>query len=150
MSTGIIRSKAPNSPGCPRNTEYCQSYQTHFDICVEKRMSSSPQPAYIHTWGLGDRELIIERIYDEGCDPLYSPFYCGGEEMCLTEEFPDTVLTMPGKYRFRVKGETPYSDEEDYEPLGWDDGFGYEYCPVHPEYAELWLNQQHLHCCRTK
>lgn len=135
-----IRSRKPNSPGCPQDTATCSHDTCHFDLMVENKMSGEPKPVYVMTWGLGDRTLIIGRVYGEDCDPLFSPFYCGGEQMCLSKEYPDTVLTMPGTYRFLAS---------DGQPLNWDEDFAYEKAEVHVEYAQLWFQQQQLHCCRA-
>lgn len=134
-----IRSKQANQPGCPVDDHICQHDAMHFDITVEKLNNAEAKPVYVLTWGLGCRELHINRIYDEKCDPLFAPMFCGGQAMCLSETFPDTILTVPGKYRFVAT---------DGEPLNWDDDFGYEATPIHKEYAELWFQQQQLHCCR--
>lgn len=140
MSTPI-RVSPINSPACPQDTDSCHYDVYHFDITVEKCNSGPPRPWFVQTWGLEDcDQLLIERVKKENCDPMFSPLYCGGHEMCLTEDAPATVLTMPGTYRFRFKNN---------KPINWDDDFAVEASPVHPEYVDLWLKQQQLCCCQA-
>lgn len=138
-----IRINEVNAPSCPQDEEGCHYDITHFDITVMKNGSGEPRPIFIQTWGLeDDDELLIERVKKEKCDPMYAPLYCGGQEMCLSETYPATVLTMPGTYRFRMKNG---------KPLNWDDDFAVEKSEIHPEYAALWLQQQQLcQCCQER
>jgi hypothetical protein len=136
-----IRINEINGNTCPTDDEFCHYDEFHVDITVEKKANAEPRPVYIHTWGLEcDDELLIERVKKEKCDPMFSPMYCGGQPMCLSEKYPSTVLTVPGTYRFRMKNN---------KPLNWDDDFAIERSEIHPEYAALWLQQQQLCCCQA-
>lgn len=138
MATSILRVDDVNGQNCPQDTEGCHYDQFHFDITVNKNDSGPAQPVFVQTWGLcPDEELLIERVKKEKCDPMFAPLYCGGQEMCLGHNYPATVLTMPGTYRFRFKNN---------RPLNWDDDFAVERSVIHPDYAALWLQQQQL-CC---
>lgn len=135
-----IRVSPINGQSCPEDTDDCHFDIYHFDLTVEKCATGEPRPYFIQTWGLcGDDMLLIERVKKEKCDPMFAPMYCGGKPMGLGEDYPATVLTMPGTYRFRFQNN---------KPINWDDDFAVEASPVHPEYAALWLQQQQLCCCR--
>ncbi len=140
MSTAI-RSKPINGADCPVKEEGCWEPRNSFEITVEKKGMGEARPVYVHIFNLEPgEELLIERIYTSRCDPLYSPLRCQGKSMALSSEYPDTVLTMPGTYRFSTASGNDINNED----------FAYEKCEVHPEYAELWLQQQMLCCCNSR
>ena len=139
MSTGI-RSKGINAPDCPKDEDGCYLPVDHFELTVQKKESGEAKPIYVHVYGLDEtRHLDIFRVYADKCDPMYSPMYCGGHPMGLTCDSPDVLLTMPGTYRFQTS---------DGSTLNWDADFAYESCPIHVDYAQLYLQQQQLCCCR--
>jgi len=139
VSVGI-RSKSINGPDCPTEDPSCYIPVNYFEITVQKRGMGEAQPVYVHVYGLDDtRHLDIYRVYADRCDPLYSRMYCGGQAMGLTCDSPDILLTLPGTYRFQTSDNTN---------LNWDADFAYEQSPIHAEYAQLYLQQQSLCCCR--
>lgn len=139
MSTAI-RTKRINEPNCLSDINFCREPTNNFHVTVMKNDMGQAKPVYVHTYGLQEEEcLLISRVYDEKCDPLWSPMYCGGEPMCLTCDSPDIMLVVPGKYRFQTHDEAMICDID----------FAYEECPVNAEYASLYLQQQSLCCCRS-
>lgn len=134
-----IRRKGINAADCPREEQKCATPTDRFRVEVLKNDSAEPKPVYVHVYGLPEHEeLRIEREFTSGCDPMWEPLYCGGTPMALSCNYPDTMLVVPGTYRFStVSGEV--LDDVD---------FAIEECPVHVAYAELWIKQQQLCCCR--
>ena len=138
MSTAIRR-KGLNQTACPIKDDFCREPRNHFDVLVKKNDGGPAKPVYVHIYGLPEgEELHISRIYDDGCDPLYSPLFCGGNPMALDCQNPDIMLIVPGKYRFQTASLEMLDDVD----------FTVEESPVHKEYADLWLKQQQLCCCR--
>lgn len=136
-----IRRKPLNAPDCPLPYDACKDPTNNFSVQVLKNNNAEAKPVYVHIYGLPEgEELLIEREYISGCDPMWSPLRCGGNALALDVENPDIMLVVPGTYRFRTASST-YLDE-------WD--FAVEISDVHVEYADLWLKQQSLCCCRGK
>lgn len=138
MSTSIRR-KPINAPDCPVEELKCPTPTDRFRVTVLKNEGGSPKPVYVHVYGLPcDEELLIEREFESICDPLWEPMRCGGQALCLTSDYPDIMLVVPGTYRFSTKSGKILDDMD----------FAIEECPVHVEYADLWIKQQQLCCCR--
>ena len=135
-----IRTKKLNRPNCKTDApiSFCKFSEQYFDVVVESRSQGDmrAQPVLVRTWHL-ESEMVIEVVYDDCCDPLFMPLSVCGKEVRLNACNPEVLLTMPGKYRFRMT---------DYSNIPTDGDFAYQAIPVNPAYAELWLLQNKC-CC---
>lgn len=134
-----IRRGSINGTECQVEEARCKTPTDRFRVTVSKNDNSSPKPVYVHVYGLpAGEELLIEREYCSGCDPMWSPMYCSGCPLVLACDAPDIMLVVPGTYRFSTLSGKVLDDVD----------FFIEESPVHVEYADLWLKQQQLCCCR--
>jgi hypothetical protein len=133
-----IRTKKVNQPKCPTDYPLCVTNTSSFDVTVENRSRTGALPVYVSIWGLPPgKELYIDKVYDDDCDPLFTPLMVCSHCAFLTNIRSDIVLTMPGKYHFHLA---------DYESLDFDGDFAYQATPVSADYAQLWLMQNPC-CC---
>lgn len=134
-----IRRGSINGSECADDELKCKTPTDRFRVTVLKNDNAAPKPVYVHVYGLPEgEELRIEREYRSGCDPMWSPMYCSGCPLVLAADSPDIMLVVPGTYRFSTASGEVLDDVD----------FFIEESPVHVEYAELWMKQQQLCCCR--
>lgn len=58
------------------------------------------EAVHVYVFGLcPGEEIEIQREFYDPCDPLWGPWLTCGKPTVLTCDNPETILTVPGKYR---------------------------------------------------
>lgn len=141
----IVVTKIPlkgiNKADCPGLDDAYSCEEPISEFCVDVMCTRPVRPKYLYFHNLCGECFEVLREWDgKCCNGFRSPWMCNGQPVIISEENPEIILTVPGRYIFT----TASGDAIDFDQVGIERDY------IEPEFAELRLRQHSLCCCNQR